>query len=159
VTFTSFIEGEELPVALASCDVKVFPSTTDTWGNAPLEAQASGLPVIVSEVGGPQELMVDNETGIRVCGFKKESLLSAMQSLMDETLRHRMGKAARVFTEINRIDQPFTSVFDSEMYRRRIVEAQRANNGFGQDVPLMNQLLDLSQLPTDNLQEGMVRLL
>src|SRR5262249_30034461 len=50
-TFTGVLQGDELSHAIASADVKLFPSTTDTWGNAPLEAQASGLPVVVSDVG------------------------------------------------------------------------------------------------------------
>jgi glycosyltransferase involved in cell wall biosynthesis len=40
--------------AYASADV-VVPSTTDTFGNVVLEAQASGLPAIVKDRGGPQE--------------------------------------------------------------------------------------------------------
>jgi glycosyltransferase involved in cell wall biosynthesis len=68
VTFTGFLEGRRAVAAFASADVKLFPSTTDTWGNAPLEAQASGLPVIVSDKGGPQELMVDGVTGFKVRG-------------------------------------------------------------------------------------------
>src|SRR5262249_15620098 len=67
-TFTGILEGAELAHAIASADVKLFPSTTDTWGNAPLEAQASGLPVIVSEIGGPTELMLDGVTGLKVNG-------------------------------------------------------------------------------------------
>ncbi len=42
--FTGYLEGEELAKAYASADVFVFPSTTDTFGNVVLEAQASGLP-------------------------------------------------------------------------------------------------------------------
>src|SRR5262249_22837725 len=66
VTFTGVLVGAELPRAIASGDAKLFPSTTDTWGNAPLEAQASGLPVVVSDVGGPPELMIDGLTGFKV---------------------------------------------------------------------------------------------
>ena len=48
--FTGYLRGQELAVAYASSDVFVFPSTTDTFGNVIIEAQASGLPVIVSEI-------------------------------------------------------------------------------------------------------------
>ncbi len=51
VLFTGFLSGEELHTTYASSDVFVFPSTTDTFGNVVLEAQASGLPVIVSDEG------------------------------------------------------------------------------------------------------------
>jgi glycosyltransferase involved in cell wall biosynthesis len=59
VLFTGFLSGDELSAVYASADVFVFPSATDTFGNVVLEAQASGLPVIVSDEGGPKELMID----------------------------------------------------------------------------------------------------
>ncbi len=120
VTFTGFLEGDELIRALASCDVKLFPSTTDTWGNAPLEAQACGLPVVVSDIGGPAELMIDGVTGYRVPGRDVDGLHAAMRALMDPAVRLRMGAAAREFIEANRIDEPFTAVLDSDAYRRRL---------------------------------------
>lgn len=126
VTFTGYLQGEELATALASCDVKVFPSTTDTWGNAPLEAQASGLPVIVTDIGGPAELMQDGITGLIVRGHDARSLQSAMLRMMDAQTRARMSIAARAFAEANRVDEPFTAVLDSEAYRRRLRKTKRA---------------------------------
>ncbi len=119
VTFTGFLGGEELQRALASADVKLFPSTTDTWGNAPLEAQASGIPVVVSDQGGPQELMRDGVTGFRIPGHNVDALADAMFDLMDESTRREMGTAARQFAEEQRIDEPFTAILDSDGYRRR----------------------------------------
>ena len=119
-TFTGYLYGEELVTALASCDVKVFPSTTDTWGNAPLEAQAAGLPVIVTDIGGPAELMEDGVTGVLVRGHDVRSLQYAMLQMMDPQLRSRMGRAAREFAETNRVDEPFTAVLDSDAYRRQL---------------------------------------
>ena len=118
-TFTGYLKGDELARALASADVKLFPSTTDTWGNAPLEAQASGLPVVVSDKGGPQELMEHERTGFRVAGGDVQELLSAMQRLMDADLRACMGREARRFTEENDVRAPFSAILDSESYRRR----------------------------------------
>ncbi len=128
VTFTGYLHGDELASALASCDVKVFPSTTDTWGNAPLEAQASGLPVIVTDIGGPAELMLDGKTGLMVRGNDVQSLQNAMTTLMDPITRSKMGLAAREFAESNRVDEPFTAVLDSENYRRH---AKQKKRGFG----------------------------
>lgn len=124
-TFTGYLHGEELATALASCDVKVFPSTTDTWGNAPLEAQAAGLPVIVTDIGGPAELMEDAVTGVMVRGNDARSLQYAMLQLMDTEVRTRMGQAARVFAEANRVDEPFTAVLDAEAYRRQLRKQKR----------------------------------
>ncbi len=55
--FTGILNGRELGVAYASADLFVFPSTTDTYGNVVVEAMAAGLPVAVSDIGGPRELV------------------------------------------------------------------------------------------------------
>lgn len=134
-TFTGFLQGDQLAQALASCDAMLFPSTTDTWGNAPLEAQASGLPVVVSDMGGPQELMQDGVTGFRVGGRDANALLRAMRALLDPGLRRRMGEAARAFTERNRIDEPFTAILDSDLFRRRAKTERRGNGHMSDDGP------------------------
>jgi len=100
--FTGFLAGDDLCAAYASSDVFVFPSTTDTFGNVVLEAQASGLPVIVSNSGGPKELMVDRSTGLVVESGNRESLVNAMRCLLkDDTMRKAMGMNAREFTLTN----------------------------------------------------------
>jgi glycosyltransferase involved in cell wall biosynthesis len=61
--FTGILHGRELGVAYASSDLFVFPSTTDTYGNVVVEAMAAGLPVAVSDVGGPRELVKNSQMG------------------------------------------------------------------------------------------------
>jgi len=61
--FTGVLHGSELSKAYASADLFVFPSTTDTYGNVVVEALASGLPVVVSDQGGPGELLRDPRDG------------------------------------------------------------------------------------------------
>ncbi|WP_037151299.1 glycosyltransferase family 4 protein [Rhizobium freirei] len=53
--------GEELAHAYAQADVFVFPSKTDTFGNAILEALASGVPVAAYPVTGPADILAGNE--------------------------------------------------------------------------------------------------
>ncbi|HEX7681699.1 MAG TPA: glycosyltransferase, partial [Thermoanaerobaculia bacterium] len=124
-TFTGFLHGEELARAFASADAMVFPSTTDTWGNAVLEAQASGLPVVVTDKGGPHELMVDGVTGLMVNGHDPAALAAALRTLMDEATRLQMGRAARVFTVANRVDEPYSAILDSERYRQAVKRAKK----------------------------------
>lgn len=98
--FTGFLSGKELARGYASADLFVFPSATDTFGNVVLEAQASGLPVIVSDEGGPKELMTDGETGIVVRAGSGEDLLDGILAFLAEPERiGAMGKKARAFTE------------------------------------------------------------
>lgn len=87
VHFTGCLRGEELVTAYASADAFVFPSTTDTFGNVVLEAQACGLPAIVSDRGGPQEVVRRHDSGLVVDLTVPGALGSAMQRLLgDPTL-------------------------------------------------------------------------
>ncbi|HUJ16736.1 MAG TPA: glycosyltransferase [Nitrospirota bacterium] len=102
VLFTGFLSGEELSRAYASADVFVFPSTTDTFGNVVLEAQASGLPVIVSDQGGPKELLDDGKTGFIIKGDNTAALVDAMRRFItDSHAASIMGSHAREFIESN----------------------------------------------------------
>src|SRR5438034_5370134 len=62
--FTGYLRGKDVAMAYASADIFVFPSTTDTFGNVIIEAQASGVPVVVSDSGGPKELVEDKANGL-----------------------------------------------------------------------------------------------
>ncbi|MCM2359956.1 MAG: glycosyltransferase [Geobacteraceae bacterium] len=97
--FTGFLGGDELSRGYASADLFVFPSTTDTFGNVVLEAQASGLPVIVSDQGGPKELMADGETGIVVRAGDRDGLVAAILFFLANREKiGEMGRNAREFT-------------------------------------------------------------
>lgn len=94
--FTGYLRGEELATAYASADVFVFPSTTDTFGNVILEAQASGLPCVVSDQGGPRELVEDGVDGAVTKGGDLGALCAAVEKICaDPALRRSMGEAAR----------------------------------------------------------------
>jgi glycosyltransferase involved in cell wall biosynthesis len=107
-SFTGYLHGARLAGAYASSDVFVFPSTTDTFGNVILEAQASGLPVVVSDSGGPQENMLPGETGMVVEGGNAGSLCQVLAGLTnDPSLMGRMGRAARVYMEKRSFESAF----------------------------------------------------
>ncbi len=94
--FTGYLSGKELAAAYASADIFVFPSTTDTFGNVIIEAQACGVPVIVSDSGGPKELVEDNETGLVTKSHDVDDLTRAIRTLVaDPALRQRLGNQAR----------------------------------------------------------------
>jgi glycosyltransferase involved in cell wall biosynthesis len=63
-TFLGWLAGQELAQAYASADAFLFASRTDTFGQVILEAQASGLPVVAVDVGGPASLISDGDTGL-----------------------------------------------------------------------------------------------
>jgi glycosyltransferase involved in cell wall biosynthesis/predicted metal-dependent phosphoesterase TrpH len=96
VCFTGYLTGKDLATAYASADIFVFPSTTDTFGNVIIEAQASGIPVIVSDSGGPKELVRNNENGLITKSHDVDDLTDALRRLIvDPALRERMRANAR----------------------------------------------------------------
>ena len=94
--FTGYLGGDELGAAYASADFFVFPSTTDTFGNVILEAQASGIPAIVSDVGGPRDLVHHGKDGFVTKALDASELAGAIRKLTeDPSLRATMGTASR----------------------------------------------------------------
>src|SRR5438093_1030001 len=107
--FTGYLTGNELATAYASADIFVFPSTTDTFGNVILEAQACGVPVVVSDSGGPKELVQDTANGLITKSNDEEDFARAIRALVtNPALRERMGKSARNSV----IDRSWPSAFD-----------------------------------------------
>jgi glycosyltransferase involved in cell wall biosynthesis len=98
--FTGYLAGEELAKAYASADIFAFPSTTDTFGNVILEAQASGLPCIVTDLGGPRDLVTDGVDGIIVRALDAVELAEAISKISTEdSTREAMGRSARTKVE------------------------------------------------------------
>jgi glycosyltransferase involved in cell wall biosynthesis len=94
--FTGYLSGADLAKAFASADIFVFPSTTDTFGNVVLEAMASGLPAIVSDTGGPRELVKNGVTGYVTRSLDIEDFTTATERLVaDPLLRETMRTNAR----------------------------------------------------------------
>ncbi|GAB6059128.1 glycosyltransferase [Desulfonatronum parangueonense] len=110
--FTGYLDGEALAQAYASADIFVFPSTTDTFGNVVLEAQASGLPVIVSSEGGPRENLIPGRTGFIVAAATAEAYRQAVATLLDDpALLRNMQSQARDYMENRSFDQSFDQVW------------------------------------------------
>ncbi len=114
VTFTGFLDGEDLPQAYASSDVFLFPSTTDTFGNVVLEAQASGLPVIVTDGGGPQENLIPGRTGYVVRAGDTEAFVRTVLQLIDNRyLLERMKRNARKYVQNRSFEAAYLALWDS----------------------------------------------
>ncbi len=111
--FLGNLDHDELANVYASADMFVFPSTTDTFGNVILEAQASGLPVIVSDKGGPKENVDDGKTGLVTPGRDRRALKEAILSLLDDPeLRSRIAAAARPSVEGKSSEASFASYWE-----------------------------------------------
>ncbi|HKC88194.1 MAG TPA: glycosyltransferase [Blastocatellia bacterium] len=114
--FTGVLRGEVLSRAYASLDLFAFPSQTDTFGNVVLEAQASGVPCLVSSRGGPKSII---RTGADkgVSGLVADSprgFLAAALSLMSQPERlNRMREAALARAREFSWDSVFEQVYQA----------------------------------------------
>lgn len=94
VVFPGF--RNDVPDVLAAFDAFVLPSVTEGMSNAILEAMATGLPCIATQVGGNGELVSHGVNGLLVPPASPESLAAAMHVVADDAdERHRMGHASR----------------------------------------------------------------
>jgi glycosyltransferase involved in cell wall biosynthesis len=100
VNFLGKVDDADLPAVYRSADVFVLPanSRAEAFGTVLLEAMASGLPCVTTEVGsGTSYVVQDGLTGIVVPPRDPEALATALQPLLaDRVLRARLGAAGRL---------------------------------------------------------------
>lgn len=116
--FAGVLKGEELARAYANLDLFVFPSHTDTFGNVVLEAQAAGVPAIVTAHGGPKFIIRDGVTGL--VADDEDGFAEAARQLMNDAERlQSMREAARALACAASWDSIFEQVY--EAYRGSLV--------------------------------------
>jgi glycosyltransferase involved in cell wall biosynthesis len=95
----------DVPDLLAASDIFVLPSLWEGLSMALLEAMASRLPIVASEVSGTIQAIIPNETGLLVPPGDVRKLKKAIrQMLSDPALAKAMGTAAKL-----RVDAEFSA--------------------------------------------------
>jgi phosphatidylinositol alpha 1,6-mannosyltransferase len=94
--FTGMLRGADLGTAMASLDILVAPGERETFCQVIQEAMASGLPVIAPDIGGPRDLVVHGEGGLRYRPGDHEHFARCVDALIESpAARAVMGSAAR----------------------------------------------------------------
>ena len=94
VTFTGYVDN--VPDYLRVSDFFVFPSESESFGIALLEALACELPAVSTATGGAEEIITDGENGLLVPVGDEDALFSAMARLLREPDRAvEMGRRGR----------------------------------------------------------------
>jgi glycosyltransferase involved in cell wall biosynthesis len=124
VVLTGFRGGRELSEIYASADCFAFPSGTETFGNAALEAMASGLPVAGVASGGVTDFLSHRGNALLCPAGNREAFLENLIALMEDAkLRRSLGENARKTA----LARDWSSVFDGliDTYAVVIDEQQR----------------------------------
>ena len=85
--FPGYCDDAKLAALYAGAAIFVFPSRTDTLGQVVMEAQACGLPCLVSPEGGPKETVVDGLTGLVLPATEPADWCEAMDDLLNNRQR------------------------------------------------------------------------
>src|SRR5271165_5257881 len=87
---------EDVPALLAAAEIFALPSHFEGLPMSVIEAMLTALPVVATDIRGPREQIVDNETGLLVPPATVPPLAIALSRLAtDPALRTRMGEAGR----------------------------------------------------------------
>lgn len=94
---------KDIPQLMNAAEAYVMSSTWEGMPMVLLEASATGLPIVATDVGGNREVVVDGKTGFLVPPKDPKALAQAMLRLMNlpEEERRKMGEVARQHIEAN----------------------------------------------------------
>ncbi|UCC58941.1 MAG: glycosyltransferase family 4 protein [Candidatus Bathyarchaeum sp.] len=100
VSFLGYVPDEKLPYLYSASDIFVLPAIYENFPFAILEAQATGLPVISTKVGGIPEFLVDNENGFVIDPGDSTQLTQRVLALLQNPkLAKKMGDRGRKLIE------------------------------------------------------------
>jgi glycosyltransferase involved in cell wall biosynthesis len=99
VGFHGWLSREQVAGLYQAADIFIFPSYREPGGNVVFEAMAHGLPLIVSDIGGPGNV-VDASCGIRLHPVSPDQYASDLAAAIsrlaaDPHLRLTLGEGAR----------------------------------------------------------------
>lgn len=124
VTFTGYLQGENLAEAYACSDLMVFPSATETFGNVVLESLSCGTPVIGANAGGVKNIISDKKTGFLCEPKNTDSFLSSIYELLNnEEMRKQMSLDAYSYTTTQSWDKIFSDLL---MHYDDVIQSRKA---------------------------------
>lgn len=102
ILLKGFVENTEVPAVLNTFDVYCALSRSESFGVAVIEASACELPVIVSNIGGLTEVVLEQETGFIVDAENQNEIVNRLETLYENAqLCKEMGQNGRIFVYEN----------------------------------------------------------
>ena len=88
VYFTGYLGSKDVQKMYKCADVSVFPSTYEPFGIVALEAMLSGTPVVVSDIGGLNEIVEHGKNGMKSYAGNSNSIADSILTLLFD---HKLG--------------------------------------------------------------------
>ena len=96
VCFAGYMNGKDVQKMYKAADISVFPSTYEPFGIVALEAMLSENPVVVSDMGGLNEIVQHRENGMKSYAGNPNSIAdSILELLFDHQLSTNIVKKAK----------------------------------------------------------------
>jgi glycosyltransferase involved in cell wall biosynthesis len=116
-------DRQDMPAILASIDVAVNTSDSESLSNVILEAMAAGLPTVAYDVGGNPELL-NQQRGALIPAGNEAAFADALQNLLtDSALRQQLGRNAQQFAKENfsldRVRQRYVELYIKLLQKKR----------------------------------------
>ena len=116
-------DRQDMPAILASLDVAILTSDSESLSNVILEAMAAGLPVVAYGVGGNSELLSD-QRGALIPAGNEISFADAVERLLSDcALSQQLGRNALRFAQetfsLDRVRQRYVELYVSLLHKKR----------------------------------------
>ncbi len=113
VEFAGVLRNEALPDFYRGLDVLVIPSRQEGFGIVGVEAMACGVPVISTRCGGPEDFVIDGQTGFLTDHDEIEVGRRILEVVGDRRLRRRLSEGARSRAVADYSAQRFEDTLDA----------------------------------------------
>jgi glycosyltransferase involved in cell wall biosynthesis len=123
-------DRRDIAAVLASADLSVVPSASESLSNVMLESMAAGVPVVATDVGGNGELAGDGRA-VLVAPNDEEALAAGLENLLtDREMLSSMSSRAREFARTNFSVERIRGQY-CELYVEALVDQGRSKHGPG----------------------------
>ncbi len=96
VCFAGYLNAKQVQKMYKCADVAVFPSTYEPFGIVALEAMLAGVPAVVSDIGGLNEIVEHRENGMKSYAGNPNSIADSVITLLyDKQLAANIAKKAK----------------------------------------------------------------
>ncbi len=154
VYFTGYLNSKQVQKIYKCADVAVFPSTYEPFGIVALEAMLAGVPTVVSDIGGLNEIVDHSVNGMKSYAGNPNSIADSVLNLLyDKALATNVAKKAKqkVKEEFNwtKIAQDTHYIYEkaicktvAEKQREQIAQenAQKASKAKNTETEITNLL-------------------